>query len=67
VLIDADGRVDEAATRDLRAELAARASESPAAGDEAAAAARAVHGSEGDQVLTLIAPGAQPWPSVRAV
>jgi hypothetical protein len=64
VVLDADGRVDERATRRLRAELAARASESPAAGDEAAAEARAVHGGDGDQALTLIAPGAQPWPTV---
>jgi N-methylhydantoinase B len=64
VVLDADGRVDEAATRDLRAELAARASESPAAGDQAAAAARSLNGGPADQVLALIEPGVQPWPTV---
>jgi N-methylhydantoinase B len=61
VVLDAGGRVDEGATRSLRAELAARASESPAAGSEAAAAARAVHGSEGDPVLALTGPGIKRW------
>jgi N-methylhydantoinase B len=64
VVLDADGRVDEAATRDLRAELAARASESPAAGEQATTAARSLHGDAPDQVLALIEPGVQPWPTV---
>jgi N-methylhydantoinase B len=63
VVLDADGRVDEDATRSRRAELEAEASDSPAAGDEAADAARAAHGGDADQVLALIAPGAQPWPT----
>ena len=64
VVLDEHGGVDEDATRAQRAQLAAGASDSPAAGDEAAAAARAAHGGDADRVLALIAPGAQPWPTV---
>jgi N-methylhydantoinase B len=63
VAISADGELDERATAARRAELAASAQESPAAGSQAAAAARAVHGSEGDPVTALTAPGRLPWPS----
>jgi N-methylhydantoinase B len=62
VVLDTDGGVDEGSTRALRVQLAARASDSPAAGDEAAAAARAVHGGDADRVLALIEPGVKLWP-----
>lgn len=61
VAVRDDGSVDEDATAARRAELAAAALESPVAGDEAAAAARAVHGAEGDPVVVLTEPGARPW------
>jgi N-methylhydantoinase B len=63
VVVGEDRSVDEQATRSRRAELAAGANDSPAAGDEAAAAARAGHGEEGDSVLALVEPGAQLWAS----
>jgi N-methylhydantoinase B len=59
-----DGGVDQPATRARRAELAASARESPAAGTEAAAAARAVHGRDSDPVLALTEPGVKLWPGV---
>jgi N-methylhydantoinase B len=64
VVLDEHGSVDDDATRERRAQLAASARDSPAAGDDAAAAARAVHGTDADRVLALIEPGAQPWPTV---
>jgi N-methylhydantoinase B len=64
VVLDEHGSVDDDATRERRAQLAASARDSPAAGAEAAAAARAAHGGDADRVLALIAPGAQPWPTV---
>jgi N-methylhydantoinase B len=57
-----DGGIDQPATRARRGELAASAGESPAAGSEAAAAARAVHGTDGDPVLALTRPGVKLWP-----
>jgi N-methylhydantoinase B len=62
VVLAENGSLDEGATRARRAELAALASESPVAGEEAAAAACAVHGREGDPVLEMTAPGTQLWP-----
>jgi N-methylhydantoinase B len=66
VVLDEHGGVDADATRAQHAQLAAGAGDSPAAGDEAAAAARAAHGGDADRVLALIAPGAQPWPTGAA-
>jgi N-methylhydantoinase B len=63
VVIAADGSVDDQATHARRAELAATASDSPPAGDEAAAAARSVHGSAADPVPGLVQPGRRPWPT----
>jgi N-methylhydantoinase B len=63
VVLGEDGDLDEGATQARRAELAALAAESPAAGVEAAAAARAVHGREGDPVVEMTAPGTAMWPS----
>jgi N-methylhydantoinase B len=67
VVLDADGRVDEDATSALRVQLAARASDSPAAGDQAAAAARSVHGTDADRVLALVEPGVKLWPCAGGV
>ncbi|HXP37387.1 MAG TPA: hydantoinase B/oxoprolinase family protein, partial [Solirubrobacteraceae bacterium] len=63
VVLAENGSLDEGATRARRAELAALASESPGAGEEAAAAARAVHGREGDPVIEMTAPGTALWSS----
>jgi hypothetical protein len=63
VVLSGDGSLDEEATQARRSELAAAAGESPAAGAEAAAAARAVHGAEGDPVLGLTEPGTRLWAS----
>jgi N-methylhydantoinase B/oxoprolinase/acetone carboxylase alpha subunit len=63
VVLGDDGSLDEGATRSRRSELAATALDSPAAGDEAAAAARAVHGREGDPVELLVQPGRVLWPA----
>jgi N-methylhydantoinase B len=63
VVVGADGSLDEETTRARRGELAASAQDSPAAGSEAAAAARAVHGGDGDRVVALTEPGARLWPS----
>jgi N-methylhydantoinase B/oxoprolinase/acetone carboxylase alpha subunit len=63
VVLGENGTLDEGATRARRGELVARASESPVAGDEAAAAVRAVHGREGDPVLEMTAPGTVLWPA----
>ncbi|HEX4483100.1 MAG TPA: hydantoinase B/oxoprolinase family protein [Solirubrobacteraceae bacterium] len=59
VVLGEDGSVDAEATRVRRAELAATAHDSPAAGAEAAAEARAVHGRDDDAVLGLLSPGPQ--------
>jgi len=56
VVVGEDGALDAEATRGRRAELADGANDSPAAGDEAATGARAVHGRDDDAVLGLIAP-----------
>jgi N-methylhydantoinase B len=63
VMIDENGALDEEATRARRAELAADASDSPGAGEQAAAEARAAHGRRDDAVLALTRPGTQAWPS----
>lgn len=63
VVLHQDGSLDEEATQARRSELAASAQDSPAAGSEAAAAARAVHGSGGDRVVALTEPGTRLWPS----
>jgi len=63
VVLGEDGGLDEEATRSRRRELAAVAGDSPAAGSEAAEAARAAHGREGDPVIGLVEPGSSPWPS----
>lgn len=63
VVVAQDGDADQEATQARRAELTASAADSPAAGDEAAAAARAVHGAEGDPVIALTKPGAPLWES----
>jgi N-methylhydantoinase B len=63
VVLGADGSLDEGATRSRRTELAATASESPAAGGEAAEAARAVHGRQDDRVVAMTEPGKRLWPS----
>jgi N-methylhydantoinase B len=57
VVFAADEALDQEATRARRAELADGAEDSPAAGDEAAAEARAAHGRDDDPVLGLTAPG----------
>jgi N-methylhydantoinase B len=57
VVIGTDGALDGQATRARRAELADGAEDSPAAGEQAAAEARAMHGRDDDAVLGLIAPG----------
>jgi N-methylhydantoinase B len=57
VVIGADGALDEEATTVRRAELAERAGDSDAAGEQAAARVRAVHGTGRDPVLALTAPG----------
>jgi N-methylhydantoinase B len=66
VVLGEDGSVDAEATRIRRAELAASAHDSPAAGAEAAAAVRAGHGSDGDAVLELVSPGRPLWPTDAA-
>jgi N-methylhydantoinase B len=63
VVLGTDGSLDEDATRARREQLTAGACESPAAGAEAAAEARAAHGTEGDPVIGLTAPGERLWPS----
>ncbi|HTA05372.1 MAG TPA: hydantoinase B/oxoprolinase family protein, partial [Solirubrobacteraceae bacterium] len=63
VVLTRDGDADLQATRAQRAGLADAASDSPAAGEEAAAAAQAAHGAEGDPVIDLTKPGARLWQS----
>jgi N-methylhydantoinase B len=63
VVVGEDGALDEEATRARRAELAASAQDSPAAGSEAAENARAAHGCDGDRVVALTEPGTRLWPS----
>jgi N-methylhydantoinase B len=63
VVVGEDGNLDEGATLTQRRELAASAVDSPAAGDEAAKAARAAHGRDGDRVVAMTEPGTQLWPS----
>ncbi len=63
VVLGADGGLDEEATRERRAELAASAQDSPAAGSEAAENACAAHGRDGDRVVALTEPGTRLWPS----
>jgi N-methylhydantoinase B len=62
VALDEGGVLDEQATRARRAELAAQANGSPAAGAKTAAAARAAHRRAGDPVTRLTEPGARLWP-----
>jgi N-methylhydantoinase B len=66
VVLGTDGSLDEGATRVRREGLAACAQDSLAAGSEAAAAASAVHGVEGDPVIGLTEPGVPIWPGVEA-
>ncbi len=61
VVVAEDGDADQEATQLRRAELKTSAIDSPAAGTEAAAAARAVHDAEGDPVIALTRPGAPLW------
>jgi N-methylhydantoinase B len=57
VVLGEDGALHEEATTARRVELAECAGDSDAAGEQAAARARAVHGTGRDPVLVLIAPG----------
>jgi N-methylhydantoinase B len=63
VVIGQDGDCDQEATRARRAKLADAAGDSPAAGTEAAGAARSVHGAEADPVIALTKPGERLWQS----
>ncbi|MFI4990284.1 MAG: hydantoinase B/oxoprolinase family protein [Solirubrobacterales bacterium] len=63
VVIGEDGAAEDEATRARRAKLTTDATDSPAAGGEAAEAARSTHGRDGDTVLGLVEPGKVLWPT----